>query len=668
MPWARRQTVVAPRIHSQETEYDMNDYSLGMDSYTSNDKFPVMTGQTRRLMGPNKWRLAQDARILTLGSYETRKGFDFYSQAAGETLDQSITSVTGAADQSFTTTTQIAQKFTTTSAGSLGRIDLNIKNPSSIATGVVLVNIYTDSGTAPSQLLATSSTNGINITSSNSYVSFYFANAPTLTTSTTYWIVVYVQAIGSNSYTWSSTTSATTALISVDSGSTWVAQSFAMNFKQYYATTGGVKGFIRVTKNDGTKYTFIAHGTTLYSVNDGTGALTAIKTGLSSSATVYRFSFANDILWYVNDFDGYRKYDFTTESQILSTNYSLICYHKGLMFLGGGPDPNAIIFSNFGLYDTFTSTDFVYAGAPKTGDPPVAFNSLNGYLLVRCKDNNFILSGDNNATFSIDEAPDQKGTYSQETVCQDEQSVYFLSDDGMRVSNGSESHLISHNVYEDVKNINNKVNACVAINKGRLYLWFADATSGVNNRSYVWNLNFSSINNYTVESSDTGAYISKAFSSYADNDSLMVASSIMGQLYWQELVTNEYNNLGSPLQFEVRTSYFTNYMPSVFKEFRYWEPRFSTESSNYSLDCQYASDLRDNWQTRSSPNLQGIGAVWGSGITWGNFIWGSTQELQSYLDIPGEYRRVAVRYTHTAARQPCKFFGHTFKLQVRRLR
>jgi hypothetical protein len=664
MPWARRATLTVPSVHASESTWDMNDYSLGMDTYISNDKFPLMTGQSRKLLGPNMWRLAQDARMPALGEYETRKGFDFYSQAAGETQDQSITAVTGAADVLFSTTTRLAQPFTTSTAGALSRLDLNIKNPSSSATGVVMVCLYSDVSSAPGLLIASTSTNSINITSSNSYVSFYFASAPTLLASTKYWVTVYVQPTGTNSYSWASTTSATTAKLSTDSGASWSTTSYALNFKQYYASASGNKGFIRVYKNDGSKVTYMVHGTTLYTVNDGTGALTAIKTGLSASATNYRFAFANDTLYYVNGYDGYRSYDGTTEKQIRSDNFTLICWHKGLMCLGGGADPNAVIFSNFGVYDTFTSTDFVYAGAPKTGDPPVAFNSLNGYLMITCKNNKYIMSGDDDATFSVDQAPDQKGTYAQETVCQDEEYIYFLSDDGVRKSNGSESQLLSENIYEDVKGISNKAGACIVINRGRLYLWYASATSAVNDKCWVWNLNFSS----AVESNDSGAYVSRAFNAYGDNDALLVASSLIGQIHYQENSSNDYNNLGEPLDLILQSPYMTGYVPSMYKSIRYWEPRFGTESGNYTVDCQYAYELRDNWQTRSSINLQGIGPIWGSGITWGSFTWGTTRETQTTLYIPGDYRRIAIRYRHTAARQPVKFLGHTLVVQTRRMR
>lgn len=654
-------SVTIPSVTSPSSTIEIDDYSLGMNSYISNDKFPIKNG------GSNMLRLAQDARIITLGDYDTRQGFDYYGSPAGGAQDQSITSTTGSADQSFNTVTRLAQKFTTASAGSLTRLDVNLKNASS-ATGVLAAAIYSDTAGSPGTLMATTTVSVTSLSTSYGYITFRFASAPTLATSTSYWIVMYVEASGSGSYSWSSTTSATTAKTSADSGNTWSSASFALNFTQFYSTTGAQKGLFRAYKNDGTKVTFMAHGTTLYTINDGTGALTAIKTGLNSSATRYRFEIFNDNVYYVNGFDGYRKWDGTTESQILSVNYTLIRSHKGLMFLAGGPDPNAIIFSQFGLPEAFTSTDFIYADAPKTGDPVVALNSLNGYLLVFTKDNKFILSGSDDATFTIDEAPDQKGTYTQETVTQDANYVYYLSDDGVYRSNGSEGQLMSQNIYEDIRGMQNKTSVCMVINRGRLYLWFRSPTAPLNDSCFVWNLNFSSSTNFTIESKDTGAYVSSAFNAYEDEDSLLVGSSLVGQIFWQELSSNDYANLGEPINFMLQTHYWVGPSPAILKEYRYWEPRFGTSDGSYTVDCDYAYDLRNNWTTYKSPNIQGNGPIWGSGIIWGQFIWGSTQETQIQMYIPGEYRRTAIRYKHFAARQPVHFFGHTLQVQTRRLR
>lgn len=667
MGWATdrvlRNAKAIPNVTSPQQTFEINDYSKGFDSFISNDKFPFENGQS------NLWRLAQDARIITLGDYETRKGFDFHSESAGATQDQSITSTTGAADQSFNAVTQLAQKFTAGTSGALTRLDLNLKNNSS-ATGIIRVGLYTDNSGSPGTLVASSSISPSLLISSYAYYSFRFASAPTVISGTVYWLVVYVQAVGSGSYKWSSTTSATTAKTSADSGMTWSGASYALNFKQYYSTVGGSKGLFRATKSDGTKVTLLAQNTTLYSVDNVTGALTAIKTGLNAGATQYRFAIVNDIVYYVNSFDGYRKWDFTTESQVNATNYSNLLVHKGLMFLVRVDDPDRIDYSNFAAYETFTSTDFVDVPAPKTGDPIASVDSLNGYLLIRTNNSCFIFSGDDNSTFRLDASPDQKGTFGPNTSASDKNYTYFLSDDGMYKSNGTQPVLMSENAYNDILNLPNKSTAVVAVSSGRLYLWYTSPGQSFNDSCYVWNLNYSggAGGADTIESFDTSAYVSQAVSSFRDNNELIVASSIVGQAYWQELSSNDYNNLGQDINFMLQTHYITAGSPAVLKEYRYWEPRFGSQSGSYTIDCQYAYDQRDNWQTYSSPNIQGSGAIWGSGIVWGSFIWGTSAENQWQLNVPGEYRRVAIRYRHIAARQPHKFLGHTFVIQTRRLR
>lgn len=662
MPWAKRTFKPIPTLSSREQTFEINDYSKGYNSFISNDKFPLKNGES------NMWRLAQNARITTLGEYDTRKGFDFHSAAVGETQDQAQTSVTGAADQSFNTVTRLAQKWTAGTSGRLTKLEVNLKNDAS-ATGTVIVEHWTDSGGSPGVFVARGSIASSAITSSYAYITARLADAPSVTSTTAYWIVCYVQSTGTGSYKWSSTTTATTAKSSADSGSTWSSTSYALNFKQHYGTAGAPKGMHRAYKSDGTKVTLYAHGTVLYSVNDVTGALTTIKSGLSASATNYRFQTVNDTVYYINGFDGLRKWDFTTESQVNATNYTLITEHKGLLFLARKDDPNRIDFSNFADYEVFTSTDFIYVPSPKTGDPVAALSPLNGYLLIPTLNNKFILSGDDNATFSLEEAPDQKGTYTQETITADKNFVYYLSDDGVYKSNGSEAQLLSEGNFQEVLSLANKETCCMVVNKGRLYLWFKSAGSSFNDSCYVWNLNYGSGGSDCLESHDTNAFVSFATTAYRDSDDLLVASSIVGQIYWQEKSSNDYTNLGGDINFLLQTHYMVFASPAVLKEIRYWEPRLGAQDGNYTIRCEYASDLRDNWQLYQEVDTQGSGSLWGGSTTiWGLFTWGATAELQAQLYVPGEYRRIALRYKHYATRQPHSFLGHSLVVQNRRMR
>jgi hypothetical protein len=207
------------------------------------------------------------------------------------------------------------------------------------------------------------------------------------------------------------------------------------------------------------------------------------------------------------------------------------------------------------------------------------------------------------------------------------------------------------------------------VNKGRLYLWFRSAGSSVNDSCYVWNLNYGKGGMDCLESHDVNAYVSRAANGFRDNDDLMVASSLVGQVYWQEKSSNDNTNLGGDINFLLQTPYMTFSAPAMLKEVRFWEPRFGAQSDNYTINCEYASDLRDNWQLYSAPNVQGSGYLWGNaGTIWGSFTWGTTAEIQSQLYVPGEYRRIALRYKHYATRQPQKFLGQSLVVQQRRMR
>ncbi len=666
MGWASKASkkVAIPRISSPQQSYELNDYSLGMDSFLSNDKFPLKNGAA------NMWRLAQDARIPTLGEYETRKGFDYFSQARGEQAGPAQTSTTGAADQPLNETTWQAQPYTATSTGRMPKLEVRLKNDAA-ATGSVAIELWSNNGGSPGSLISKSTIAGSSVTGSYTYLVVNFPDAPDNTNGTQYWIVGHTQLFGDNSYKWSSTTSATTAKTSPDFGATWNSTSYALNFRTYNTVAiNATRGLYRAYKSDGTKAVLAATESIVFTTDDNTGTNTNIKTGLNASSTNYRFATINDVVYYVNNYDGLRKWDFTTESQVNGTNYSLIASHKGLLFLAGGADPNAVVYSNFGLPEVFTSTDLVYADVPKNGDPVTALVPLNGVLFIICRNNKFILSGDDNETFRVDEAPDQKGTYTQETVCTDKNFMYYLSDDGVYRSNGSEAQLMSEHIYQDIKNIPDKSKCVLAINKGRLYLWFASAGSGFNDRCYVWNLNYSDSGRDCVESLDTGAYVARAVSGFQDSDDLIVGSSRVAQIFWQERSSNDYSNLGADLNFELDTHYMTFGSPASLHAIRYWRPRFAASTTNNTVGCYYAYDLYPTAFLAGSPDVQGtVGYQWGDpGTVWGQFTWGTNREIQPQLDIPGEYRRIQLRYKHTGARQYVRFLGHSLTVQTRRMR
>jgi hypothetical protein len=660
MPQVRKSGLTSSRylsvISSRTITKEHTNFIDGFNTFKTDDN-----------LKDSELRLAQDARITSLGAYKTRQGADFYSDAAGLAANVAQSSTTGASDATFGTISWKAMPFTTTAAGRLTKIQLNLKNANS-ATGTIIVRIHSNTSGAPGTELARSSIAASTVTGSYAYVDVRFIEAPLLANATQYWIVAYIQPEGTNTYSWSSTTTVTTALTSADSGTTWSSTAYGLNFKTYTSTDSPTLGLYRAYSSTSTKKTLLAHGTSLYTVNDLTGALSSIKTSLSSSATKYRFATANDVVYYVNGFDAPRKWDFTTEAAVggspeISSN---ICLHKGLMFYVSAVDPNKLFFSNFGDYETFTSTDFIEVPAPKTGDPIVALAPLNDALVIWTRYNKYILYGTDNATFTLTQSPGKTGTYSQETVAVDKNFAYFLSDEGLYQFNGTDDKLISDAVYEDLKNLSNKSSACVAVNNDRVYVFYRPAGEVANSSAFVYNLNIGK-----AESYDTDTYFNHGVTLFQDEGVFVVGSSLVGAAYYLEKASNDYDNLGKDIAYKLRLKYDAFGSPAQDKEIRFWKPRFTAQSGNYSVDCQYAVNLRDVTSTvpNGSVSVQGSGSTFGGGDTWGSgSTYGSNAYVQPDLSVPGQYKYIQLQYSHIAARQPVEFFGDTVRAEVRPLK
>lgn len=285
----------------------------------------------------------------------TRKGPGFYSVPLGETVDIQQTSTTGAADATLSTTTWQAKKFTNTSAGRLTKVDIRLKE-GTMPTQHVIVAIYSDSSGSPGTLLATSSILSSVITSSYSYLSARFVEAPTLAATTAYWIVAYMQDGGSGSWLWSSTTNATTAKSSTNSGGSWSTTSYDLNAKTYVSTNSKYLGGFRYTPSNATAKTVIAHGTAVYTVSEVDGTTTSIKTGLSA-ATDYFFDQSNDQLYTVNAVDVPQYWDGTTWAVVGGTPgvSKYLTFHKNRLWFVNSADPTKLVFSELSDYHTYLS-------------------------------------------------------------------------------------------------------------------------------------------------------------------------------------------------------------------------------------------------------------------------------------------------------------------------
>jgi len=648
-----RQASLPRVIPAPLQKMELLDYSKGLNSFDANDVVPH-----------NALRVATDARISTRGRYKTRLGCDFYSVPAGETVDVQRTSVTSAADSAITKTTWFAAKYTAGATGRLTKVDLNIKNTT--GTAPIIVNIYSDTAGAPGTLLATSSIPAATPTASYAYISVRFIEAPQITSTAIYWIVCYNQDDGTGDYKWSNTTNATTSLTSTTSGVSWSATAFELNFKTYISTDSPTLGLYRAYKSDGTKKTLIAHGTSLNSVNDATGALTAVKTGLTASGNYY-FAVANDIVYYANNKDGIRKWDFTTEAANSgsTTVASNLILHKDKIFYVDTVNPTKIFFTDPTAFETFTSTNFLYVPSPKSADPISGLVILNDNLYIFTNKTKWALYGSDLSNFVLRKATGLKGSYGQDQIQATRNNAYFVSDDGIYEFNGATDRLISEPVGDTFKAIANKSTITTALANNRLYVFYTPSGGAQNSACLVYNINYGS-----WESIDQNTYINKTITwdGALDTNQFLQASNLVGSAYYAETPSNTFNNLGKPLTYDIRTRYEFFGSPASNKRLKRWYPRFAAQAGTYNVSCQYDKDFA-NSPSSSLQSTGSTGTLWGSGALWGSgLLWGASALITPRISVPGRAKYIQFRLLRSGVNTPVEFYGHTLLYNTQRPR
>lgn len=649
-----RRPVPVPSITTNKSQTKDYEFKKGLDTNLSNDDTPA-----------ENWKYSTDQREVQIGKWQTRRGNDLLNIPIGEAINAQEASTIGASEVDFSTTSYVAHKLTAASSARLTALEVNIKNDQQ-ATGTVCVALYSDSSGSPGTEIARSTIAAASISNTFQYLKARFISCPEITNAVSYWVVVFSQS-GEGSYTISTTTNSTNAKTSSDAGMSWNTQSYSLNVKLSTSTDGGVKGVIRVRRPSGASFSFFSHGSTLYSINEGTGAATSVDTGLVSGATFTRFSFVNDILYYVTGSQKPRKYDFSTAIEVPGApeNASSIIEHKGIVFYLSAADPTKMFYSNFAAYDTFTSTDFIYVPAPRTGDPAKAFAKLNGNLFIATRNNKFVLYGSENATFRLDEAPGQKGTFSQESMVYDTNFIYLASDDGIYKYNGAEEKNIAEPILDQWTSLTAKENTVLELHNNRLYVWYTPNGQSRNTQCFVYNILYE-----IWESVDLGAHIGRAYARFEYDDKFLQGSNLVGMVMLAEQTTNDYNNMGEPLTAELRTNYNHYDTPAQFKRAPYFRPHFDTQTGDYSIQVGYAKDYNDS-PTFANVALQGTGPRFDTGETWNSGITFGTQAqinpMDSGLNIPGEWRRLQIRYKHYAAREPFSFDGHILTIETQRI-
>lgn len=608
-------------------------------------------------------RNASDRRVAV----GTRKGSGFYSVPVGETVDQQQTSTTGAADQTIGTATWYGKKFTAGASGRLTKVDLRLKTGSN-PTQHLIVAVYSDSGGSPSALLATSAILSSAITGSYAYVSTRFVEAPQVASGTSYWVVAYMQSGGTGSYNWSSTTNASTAKTSSNQGGTWSAASIDLNAKTYVSTDKPFLGGIRYTPSNATAKTIIAVNTAVYSVSDVDGSLTSLKTGLSSSATEYNFAQSNDTLYAVNGQDTPQQYDGTTWQAVsassgftdpnsLASASKFIAFHKNRMFLVSTTNPTRLSFSDLGDYNKFTSTNFIYSPAPKSGDPITGLFVFQDNLIIFTRKTKYVLYGDDPGNFVLRQSSGKKGSVNQATIQASPNHVYYLSDDGVYRYNGSSDELMSDPIQTEISNIADPTKCSAVYHSNYYRLYYPMTGSTTNDSCILWD----DINNLWLRDSNT--FVDKPF--IDEDNTLIEGSSRVGAVYFAE---QAYSDLGKPIVFKYWTKYFGDGLHKIF--LRRVIPSIRLQTQPYNLHVYLDLDQKNNIPLQYTVSAQATGSTWGSGKTWTTgttTTWGSSAVSIPTIMQGSEAFWHQIRFEQTGTDTPVEILSYILQFRSRRL-
>jgi len=251
-----------------------------------------------------------DSRKVAVSS---RKGAGYFHEPVGQVTEYQQIATTGASTRTAGVILgQQGVRFQATTSNHLTRVDVNVSDPSSNASGTLLVEVWSDNSGIPGKRLAASSIASGDIGTSAAYLPARFMNNVKLTTSTYYWIIVRMQDDGVGAYTLSTTTAYTS--YKTDSTLNSIAvQTSGINIKIYSTPEATFKGSHRFLRDNGTNTTMVAYGTGMYYL-DGSNVLQPILTGLNANATEYRYANADNKVFWVNGYDQLTAWDGTFEA------------------------------------------------------------------------------------------------------------------------------------------------------------------------------------------------------------------------------------------------------------------------------------------------------------------------------------------------------------------
>lgn len=596
----------------------------------------------------------------------TRMGAGYLSIPIGETLDtENVGSVTfgdiafgGLANGTIRT---LAQQFTATSNGAITRADVELRKNNG-STGHVLVEIRTDASNLPSTtILAQGSILGNLLTTSQAFYTAYFIDAPTLAAGTKYWIVVYQQDNGTNSYYGNLTNGS--GCYSTITGTSWTSQTGEMRFKTYISTTGLVRGYhLRYPSDVTTNKIMIAHRDKIWAIPKATGVAAQIDSGLTDANSPVRFAQFDDKTIWVNGVDHARWWDGTTVSDIgpgvPSTSPSNVIIWQNRMFIMSAN--TRVDFSNLSDPTTFNAVNFFYVPTPLSSDHMTGWKVFQNNLVIFTHNTKYITIGSDISTFTRKQAVGTKGAVSQEAMDADRNFIYFMADDKQVYAfNGVADTLLSEKIQPELTGISDVTKVRIHVYRNQVRIYYAKTPSTTNNRMALYDLE---LKQWFL---DTDHPIVGSAELYQDEDELVEFSALVGQVDYGEM---QFSDLGKALDYKFWTRYKTyayrRRNGQTFggalskKRIKRFRPIVRTVSAAFNMQVGKDMEFQDSPDMRDYL-IDAGGAKWGA-FDWGDgTVWGpGARQIQNRAGMSGRGGYIQYRFERKGVETPVELYGY----------
>lgn len=318
-------------------------------------------------------------------------------------------------------------------------------------------------------------------------------------------------------------------------------------------------------------------------------------------------------------------------------------------------------------YDAFDRDFRQNFPAIKTGDPLTAMFNLGGVVYFLTRRNKYYMYSQTADVWTQQASSAQHGTFSQESCVCDLNYAYYANDDGIYVFDGSsEGSITEKTIQQTYDAITGKESICLELYNNRLYVFYSSNGNGVNDSCLVYNINLR-----LWESFDTGLPVASTIGRQTASNRFICGCSRFGQLFLYEDNSNDYADLGAPIDFDLETAYLHFGTPSQLHRITKWRPEFATVDGDWTIKCGYALDFTDDVKYAFSIDLKNNTPVhenyiWDNPPDYGNPV--TPTRLTMVPQVNGQFYRCQFRFQHHAAFEPVLFKAMTMSCETQRLR